>query len=391
MPNPTRKTLWPYYAITSLVIALIFLWTITGVFRGGEVNPRFFSFHILIPTLSLTTGFALGFKDARAKMLYPLFSGGLACLASYIVLAPPVFSRAFAASFFLPLLAAYIGIGSGVLFRRVRWLRRVGKGAIIAGALIALVHIAHAATLDRIIQYTEISLSSPNLPPEMSGYHIAFITDAHMISPARLRDVVNELNSREPELLLLGGDFAQDPARMRQTIEILAQTQTTDGIFGVEGNHDDYVYLFAAMHENGMTALSNSGLHIREGFFLAGVEDLWNRSPNIADALKGADPGDFVLLLSHNPDVSMRQDTTAVDLILSGHTHGGQVTFFGIWAPYLTVMRYFTPYGQRFRAGWALSRDGAPVFVSRGTGEYLPRVFARPEVILLTLYSHPPA
>jgi len=58
MPNPTRKTLWPCYAITSLVIALIFLWTITGVFRGGEVNPRFFSFHILIPTVSFLAGSA---------------------------------------------------------------------------------------------------------------------------------------------------------------------------------------------------------------------------------------------------------------------------------------------------------------------------------------------
>ena len=387
MPGLIKKTLWPCYAATLLVLALISLWGITGALGGGGLTFRGFNFHIFIPVVSFIAGLVLGLKDARAKMLYPLFAGGLTCLAFFIIFTPPIGLRTFVISFALPLLAAFTGIGLGVLLRRVRWLRRAAKGVIIAGIIILTIHIVHAATLDRIINYMEISFSSPNLPPEMSGYRIAFITDPHTISEGRLQGVVDELNERDLDLLLLGGDFSWDMAHMQRTVEILAQTQTTNGIFGVEGNHDDHIYLFAAMRANGMTPLSNSGLHIREGFFLAGVEDLWNRNPNIALALEGAQPGDFVLLLSHNPDVSMRQDTTAVDIILSGHTHGGQITFFGIWAPYFTVMRYFTPYGQRFRAGWAGSRDGTPVFVSRGIGEYLPRVFARPDVVLLTLYS----
>ncbi len=98
---------------------------------------------------------------------------------------------------------------------------------------------------------------------------------------------------------------------------------------------------------------------------------------------------DFVLLLAHNPDITMRQDTSNVDLTLSGHTHGGHVTFFGLWAPALTWNTVITDYGQRFMSGWAESRDGTPVYVSRGTGtfERTPRVFARPQVILFTLQS----
>ena len=250
-----------------------------------------------------------------------------------------------------------------------------------------LIHIAHALTLDRIIQYREVSFYSANLPVQLSGYRIAFVSDTHDISPARLQGVVDRLGEMEIDLLLLGGDYNRNHAVARQTMQILSLAQTADGIFGVPGNHDNPAVAYAAMEAYAITPLFNRGLHIHEGLFLAGVEDLWNGSPDIALATAQAQPGDFVLLLAHNPDVTMRQDTTGVDLILSGHTHGGQITFFGLWAPALTHTGLASDYGQRFMSGWAHSRDGVPVYVSKGTGDYLPRVFARPQVILITLLS----
>lgn len=265
---------------------------------------------------------------------------------------------------------------------------RIIRGVLLLCVLIILIHLAHALTLDRIIQYKEIVVISSRIPPAMDGYRIAFITDTHEISETRLWGIVNRLNEMELDLLLLGGDYSWgsiltgfgegEPWR---TMEILSQVAAADGIFGVEGNHDNLAVLPKAMEQNGIILLQNCGLHIRENFYLAGVR---NRGPDINEALSGAGPEDFVLLLSHVPDVSMRQDTGNIDLILSGHTHGGQITFFGLWAPALSV-NYITHYGQRFRSGWAYSRDGTPVFVSNGAGEYLPRVFARPQVIILTL------
>ena len=188
------------------------------------------------------------------------------------------------------------------------------------------------------------------------------------------------------DLLVLGGDFAYDTEGQRRSMATLSQVETTDGVYGVGGNHDRTTSLFAAMEEYSITPLSNSGLYLREHFYLAGTRDLWSRSASIAEATDGAMPEDFVLLLTHNPDLAMQQDTSGVDLILSGHTHGGQMSFFGVWAPLFTFDSSITEYGQRFRSGWALSQDGVSVYVSNGTGEYLPRVFARPQVILITLH-----
>jgi len=269
--------------------------------------------------------------------------------------------------------------GSKSKARRVR--------TVLLGILgvIVLVHGLHALTLDRMIVYREISFSSPNLPEELDGYKIALVTDIHAVTDRRLQMVVDELHQRQVDLLLLGGDFTWDSDALERTMELLSQIQTSDGAFGVEGNHDDYSSLFAAMERHNITPLSNSGVYVRDGFYLAGVEDLWNRNPDVTGAIAEAGADSFVLLLSHNPDVSMQQDTTGVDLILSGHTHGGQLNLFGIWSIGLDT-RIISDYGSRFQGGWAESQDGIPVYVCRGIGEYYPRVFARPEVTLLTLH-----
>ena len=270
---------------------------------------------------------------------------------------------------------------------KTKWsIGRIIKYTLLAVLIaIVLIHAIHALTLDRRVVYVEITFSSPNISAEMDGYRIAFVSDIHLEFEERLRGIVDELNERQVDLLLLGGDFTFSSDDLEAALELLSQITATDGAFGVEGNHDHYEVLFPAMEAHNVTPLSNSGVYIRDGFYLAGVEDLWNRNPDIATAIADAGSDSFVLLLSHNPDLTMQQDTTGVDLILSGHTHGGQLNFFGRWSIGLDS-GVISDYGTRFRGGWAESRDGTPVFVSQGVGEYYPRVFARPQVILITLF-----
>ena len=267
--------------------------------------------------------------------------------------------------------------------KRKRPLSKPLRFIIILMAVIALIHIFNALFWGAVVEYKHVTFRSERIPPEMSGYKIAFVSDVHYVSAAKLEEIVREINALEVDLLLLGGDFAERGCPW-DSIEILSQTKAADGIFGVEGNHDDYEFLLSAKTTHNIAMLCNTGLHIRDNFFLAGVEDLWNRNANIAQAISGANPDDFILLLAHNPDVTMRQDTANIDLILSGHTHGGEITFFGVWAPALS---FVSNYGHRFHSGWAKSRDGAPVFVSNGIGAHSVRVFARPQVIIITLYS----
>jgi predicted MPP superfamily phosphohydrolase len=262
---------------------------------------------------------------------------------------------------------------------------KIVKYIFILFLVIVLIHFVHAVTLDRIIEYKEITFSSSDIPSEMIGYRIAFVSDTHTLPKERLTEVVEVLNGKQVDLFLLGGDFYYKGGEPLRAVEILSKVTTKDGIYGVEGNHDSHRKLFPVMNAHTITPLANSGVYVGDNFYLAGVEDLWKRKPNITKAVEGSKREDFVLVIAHNPDITMLQDTTGVDLVLSGHTHGGQINFLGLWAPYFAVKNTVTDYGQRFRSGWASSRDGTPVYVSNGTGNYCPRVFARPQVILLTL------
>ena len=287
------------------------------------------------------------------------------------------------------------GIGAlwGMFVLRHKTKKPKFRVLLILGTIIAViisVHIAHHLTLDQRVRFAEHEFVSENWPSELNGYRIAFMSDFHSTPDEAMAEVVTELNQRGLDLLLLGGDFSYRDNHYQGTLREISRTITTDGIFGVEGNHDYYERLFAAMERYGITPLDNSGLSPREGFYLAGVQDLWNRNPDIAEAIAGARVEDFVLLFTHNPDVSMQQSTIGVDLILAGHSHGGQVTVFGY--PFYLLRGSITDYGTRFAHGFANSRDGTPVFTSSGVGEYylMPRIFARPEVVIFTMYHQEP-
>jgi hypothetical protein len=273
--------------------------------------------------------------------------------------------------------------------------QRVFRVTGIAVIAVILIHIVHAVTLDRIIQYKEVSFSHPNIPAELNGYTIAFVSDTHNISERNLQGIVTELNSRQIDLLILGGDYSVNGGETCMTI--LSQVQTADGIFGVEGNHDNHVALYENMENHGIIPLDNTGFHVQDGFFLAGVRDFYRSIDSwdsgyrrrsricIPTAISDSDDGDFVLLVSHSPDIVLEpSDLSNVNLVLSGHTHGGHIAFFGVFAPGLW---FVTESGHRFKSGWAESDCGTAVLVGNGVGGYVPRVFARPQVVILTLVS----
>ncbi|HEX2953396.1 MAG TPA: metallophosphoesterase, partial [Bacillota bacterium] len=116
---------------------------------------------------------------------------------------------------------------------------------------------------------------------------------------------------------------------------------------------------------------------------IGGVGDYFTDFQYIEPTVGDVTAHDFVILVSHNPDYIETLHTRKIDLMLSGHTHGGQVTVFGLWAP-----RIPSRYGQKFRTG-VIRMNHIELLVSNGVGtEGLPiRFFARPQIVTVILRS----
>ncbi len=261
---------------------------------------------------------------------------------------------------------------------------------IIAGSMLGavaatgLIHLTSMLTLDRMVEYKHAEVFSPKISDMLDGFKLCFISDTHFIDDGALIRIAERIEAEQPDILLLGGDFSEDESITRRHLAILASIEVPDGIFSVDGNHDDPEFLFNEMQRLDILPLPNKGLHPREGLYLGGVEDFRKRKPDIALALSEAKERDFVILLSHNPDIAAFHDTEGVDLMLCGHTHGGHANIFGMFSPMLQLI---SKTGQKYRAGWSDLSTGGKMFVSNGVGIHhnLPRVFARPQVAFLTL------
>lgn len=189
-----------------------------------------------------------------------------------------------------------------------------------------------------------------------------------------------------PDVILITGDFIDRFAEEEITplVSALSQLSAPLGVWGVWGNHDHFRFrpitkLLRLLQEAGVTILNNRGVALREDFYLAGVDDFRTGYPDLAAALRGRPAGATCLLMSHNPDM-LPLIPAAVDLVLCGHTHGGQINLPLIGAP-VTSSRY----GQRFRAGWV--EAPARAYVSRGLGvSMLPlRLNCPPELAVFEL------
>jgi uncharacterized protein len=242
------------------------------------------------------------------------------------------------------------------------------------------------------VEVVRPTLPLPRLPRAFDGMTVAFLTDIHhgpFTSIEYVTSVVRTTLSLRPDLILLGGDYSlKDGKYIRPCFEVLAGLRAPLGVFGVLGNHDYWHGLEetrAGFVSAGITEMTNRGVWLeRSGqrFRLAGVDDLWMGRVSVEAALDNATCEDACLLLSHNPDITEKLRDPRVGLILSGHTHGGQVVFPG-GAPFVP-----SHYGQKYLHG-VCHGPQATVYVSRGLGcTSIPvRFGSRPELTLVTLRS----
>ena len=223
------------------------------------------------------------------------------------------------------------------------------------------------------------------LPPALDGLRIGMITDVHhsaVVSAADVTRAVMILKEAAPDIVVLGGDYISffDRSYVGSVAELLAPLASApQGAFAVLGNHDDEREVPPALAAHGFTVLKDqrTSLAIKgERLDLAGIR-FWTRTPReIAAVLSGT--GGTTILLAHDPRRLAEAAALDVQLVLSGHTHGGQVIIPAIGAVA----------GRKFPvlSGFA-TRDNTSIFVSRGVGTvYVPvRINCPPDVAILTL------
>ena len=243
------------------------------------------------------------------------------------------------------------------------------------------------------VQITRPALALPNLPPAFAGTTVAFLSDIHhgpFTSLDYVHAVVRTTLALRPDLIVLGGDYCLKDARyIRPCFDALAALNAPLGVYGVLGNHDYWHGLDdtrAGFASAGITELTNRGVWLERSkcrLRLAGVDDLWMGQVDVSGALGDASTGDACLLVSHNPDVAEKVRDPRVGLMLSGHTHGGQVVFPTGGAPFVP-----SHYGQKYLKG-LVQAPHTKVYVSRGLGTSSApfRVGSRPELTLVTLRS----
>jgi predicted MPP superfamily phosphohydrolase len=232
------------------------------------------------------------------------------------------------------------------------------------------------------VTYTTVPVSG--LPPALAGLRIGLMTDIHrsqLVSHEDVARAVNALTNEHPDLIILGGDYVTwgDRRYVAPSAEALASLSAPLGVFGILGNHDDDHDMPIALTKRGVHMLKDARTRVtirHESVDLVGIRYWTKRQSDIAALVRGAAP--TTILLAHDPRRLTEAAALDVPLVLSGHTHGGQVVL-----PVVGAVA-----AQKFPVIYGLARrDRTTMFVSRGVGTiYLPvRINCPPEVAVLTL------
>ncbi|MEA2205638.1 MAG: uncharacterized protein QOE77_2414 [Blastocatellia bacterium] len=227
------------------------------------------------------------------------------------------------------------------------------------------------------------------LPPALNGFKVVQLSDLHhspFTGTEQIERAIEMANRLQPDIIALTGDYiSHDRSYAAACAEMVGRLQARYGVYAVLGNHDhwtDAALITDLFRAEGIHVLVNEGLRFAHGdasFWLAGVDDTMVGLEDLPLALAGSIESEMKLLLAHNPIILRRAARAGVDLVLSGHTHGGQVA----WRPEKNLSGR-----PRRRLLKGLGRRGqTQIYVTRGLGTVvLPiRYGCPPEVSLIEL------
>lgn len=260
--------------------------------------------------------------------------------------------------------------------------------------VLAILVVLTLIALDERLTLRTYTVASPKLTAEV---RLAVVTDFH--SSDNADDVVAMTASCAPDAVLMVGDMFDDDIANRpteRTLSLMRQLSALYPCYYVSGNHEAWTgemdALYQQTEEAGVTVLrmSSGVLTVRgQRIALCGIPDpyemVFSGAPDteeqLRQALEDVDSADFTVLLAHRPELLAKYAQFPLDLVVSGHAHGGQVRIPGV------LNGLYAPNQGWFPklAGGAYTQDGTTLIVSRGLAvrTRLPRIFNRPEVVLV--------
>ncbi len=234
---------------------------------------------------------------------------------------------------------------------RAKVLRLATRGLVVAVRVLGLHSRGVRNAAD--IRLVELDFDFPHLPPAFDGYAIIHMSDLHADAfPPAIAAARRAIVGRRADMCVLTGDYIRgsrdsfDPA-LPPIRALLNEVETTDGIFGVLGNHDG-VDAAQALERLGVTMLINQSVTIRRGddaIHLTGTDDVHHFASPATNAALAAAPAGLKIALVHSAEQADQVAAAGFDLHLSGHTHGGQVCLPG-GKPVLTLMRRYRRYAR---------------------------------------------
>jgi uncharacterized protein len=247
------------------------------------------------------------------------------------------------------------------------------------------------------VEITSLRLRLPHLTPAFHGYRLVQISDLHLdhqgMTRARLAEIVSLVNSLQPDLVAITGDFitvAHDGGPqifvedLAPALSLLRPRDTTVAVLGNHDQEQDPVTVRRAMKMSGIIDLSNAVYTLwrnEAALHIAGVDDLWTGQDRLDLVLERLPAEGAAILLAHEPDFANTSAKTGrFGLQLSGHSHGGQVSLPFLGPPVLPR------YARDYPRGWYQVGE-MMLYTNRGLGTVPPRIRinCRPEITLFIL------
>ena len=242
----------------------------------------------------------------------------------------------------------------------------------------------------RPAEVSRVSVPVKGLPAALDGVRIVVVGDTHLgdrITLPRARARLLPLRGLDADIVIFLGDIAgASRSRIAPGAELLDELAPRSQRFFVVGNHEQWIdekLAIREMRKHGFTPLADANQRLRirgANLWVAGVDFDYTWRDHLSRALRGVPDGAPLVLVSHTPDVVSDPLSQRADLLLSGHTHGGQVVL-----PFLGPLACSSIYGPKYASG-LFTVGRSRLFVTRGLGEGPLRLYCPPEIAVLELH-----